>query len=167
MTGLRLQLGAAVLATMGGMVMDLGTRSAEAALAPSKASMLVTLRSSGATCGASPWKALDTRVNPDGTLSPFVIPEGRVLVVTSVDWRQGLIAAGQHSEFFLFPSATNISINYPIAQAVGAGAGPTGGGSFVVTGTVIGPGTPCWGINDLSNIGSADALVHGFLAPNK
>lgn len=136
-------------------------------LAPSKPSDLVTLRSNGAKCAPSPWLALNTRVNPDGTLSPFVIPAGQVLVVTSVDWRQGLGSATVHSEFFLFPSAANINVNYPIAMSVGAGAGPTGGGSFVVTGVVLPAGTPCWGINDLSNLGSADALVHGFLTANQ
>lgn len=135
-------------------------------LGPSKPSDLVTLRSSGAKCNPSSWKALDTKVKPDGTLSPFVIPAGQVLVVTSVDWFQGIGSDTPdtfHSVFFLFPSAANITVNYPIAMAVGAGAGPPGGGSVVVTGVVIPAGTPCWGINDLSNLGSSDALVHGFL----
>jgi hypothetical protein len=136
-------------------------------LAPTKPSDMVTLRSSGSVCTGSPWRRLDRRVNPDGTVTPYTIPAGQVLVVTSVDWRQGFIAAGGHSEFFLFPSEANISVNYPIAQSVGAGAGPTGGGSFLVTGVALPAGTPCWGINDLTNLGSADALVHGFLAADQ
>lgn len=59
-----------------------------APLAPTNPSQLVTIRSSKAVkCGTTPWLALDTQVNQDGTLAPFSIPEGMVLLVTSIDWR--------------------------------------------------------------------------------
>src|SRR5215471_9756015 len=62
-------------------------------LGPTKASQLVTLTS---TRGACPGVASnvayvwDQRVNADSTVTPFSIPAGMVLVVTGLDWRQGL-----------------------------------------------------------------------------
>ena len=134
-------------------------------LAPSIPSQLVTIRSRGATkCGTSPWLALDTLVNQDGTLSDFAIPAGKVMVVTSIDWRQGNTGApGKQEEFFLFPSADNIDVNYPIVDSLSLGSSDSRAGTcIVVTGVAIKSGTPCWGVNSL-NMGSADVLVHGFL----
>jgi Fibronectin type III domain len=135
-------------------------------LAPSRPSDLVTIRSSGVKCTPSPWLKLDTQVNGDGTLSPFVIPTGQVLVVTSVDFRQGNTGvSGRQEEFFLFPSAANISVNYAIVDLMAAPGSSDGraGVSAVVTGVAIKAGNPCWGVNNIAAQGSADALIHGFL----
>jgi hypothetical protein len=140
-----------------------------APLAPTTPSQLVTIRSSKAVkCGTSPWLALDTQVNQDGTLSPFSIPAGMVLVVTSVDWRQGNTGApGKQEEFFLFPSADHIDVNFPIVDSLSLGSADSRAGtSLVVTGVAIKSGTPCWGVNS-PNIGSADVLVHGFLTEDR
>ena len=133
-------------------------------LAPSNPSDLVTIRGTGRTCGTSPWRALDQQVNPDGTLSPFTIPPKTVLVVTSVDSRQGNTGGSYVSEeFFLFPSEANIDVNYNIVDSVSLGsANARAGASIVVTGVTIKAGTPCWGVNNIAQMGSADALVHGF-----
>jgi hypothetical protein len=57
------------------------------ALEAKKPSELVTLRTSGAACTASPGtRRLDQRVLPDGTTTPFTMPPGRVLVVTGAEW---------------------------------------------------------------------------------
>jgi len=141
--------------------------SGGAFLGPTKASDLVTLRSSRAKCEPSPWLMLDTQVNGDGTLSAFSIPVGKVLIVTSIDFRQGLTASsGNYEEFFLFPSAANIGNNYAIVDLVAApgSADRRAGGSFVITGVAIKAGNPCWGTNNINLLGSADALVHGYLA---
>ena len=141
--------------------------SAGAFLGPTKASDLVTLRSSRAKCIPSPWLMLDTQVNGDGTLTPFVIPAGKVLIVTSIDFRQGNTGtAGNYEEFFLFPSAANIANNIAIVDLVAApgSADRAAGASAVVTGVAIKAGNPCWGVNNLNALGSADALVHGYLA---
>lgn len=141
--------------------------SAGAFLGPTKASDLVTLRSSRARCGTSPWLMLDTQVNGDGTLAPFVIPAGKVLIVTSIDFRQGSTgASGNQEEFFLFPSAANIGNNIAIVNLMAAPGSTDGraGASAVITGVAIKAGNPCWGVNNLNALGSADALVHGYLA---
>lgn len=140
-----------------------------APLAPTAPSQLVTIRSGGQEkCGSSPWLKLDTQVNQDGTLSPFAIPQGKVLVVTSIDWRQGSTGApGTQEEFFLFPSADNIDVNYAIVDSIIAGSSDSrAGASLVVTGVAIKAGNPCWGVNSL-RLGSADALVHGFLTEDR
>ena len=139
-------------------------------LGPTKPSDLVTLRSSRAKCEPSPWLKLDTQVNGDGTLSPFVIPVGKVLVVTSIDFRQGNTgSAGSQEEFFLFPSAANIGNNIAIVDVVAASGATSraAGASAVITGVAIKAGNPCWGVNNLNALGSADALVHGYLAADQ
>lgn len=143
--------------------------SGGASFGPTKPSDLVTIRSSGAKCAPSPWLLLDTQIKGDGTLAPFVIPVGRVLVVTSVDFRQGLTGSpGKQEEFFLFPSAANINTGYPIVDLVAPGSSDgRAGASAVITGVVIKAGNPCWGVNNSAALGSADALVHGYLAADQ
>lgn len=139
-------------------------------LGPTRPSDLVVIRSKGVTCGSSPWIMLDTQVNGDGTLSPFTIPAGKVLIVTSIDARQGATgASGKQEEFFLFPSAANININYPVVDLMAAPGSSDGraGVSAVITGVAIKAGNPCWGTNNLSAIGSADMLVRGFLTADQ
>jgi hypothetical protein len=58
-----------------------------AALAPARASDLVTLVPTGKIDCASGGKQLDTRLLADGTTEPFAIPAKQVLVVTSFDYR--------------------------------------------------------------------------------
>ena len=138
-------------------------------LGPTKPSDLVTIRSSGAKCEPSPWLKLDTQITGDGTLVPFVIPARKVLIVTSIDFRQGGTgSAGKQEEFFLFPSAANIGVNFAIVDLMAAPGSSDGraGGSFAITGVAIKAGNPCWGINS-PNQGSADALVHGYLAADR
>lgn len=84
-----LALSVVVLLGVWGLSEEAHARGVLEQLAPSRPSDLVTIRSSGAKCSPSPWLKLDTQINGDGTLSPFVIPAGQVLVVTSVDFRQG------------------------------------------------------------------------------
>ena len=55
-------------------------------LAPKKPSDVLTLRSSGASCSFPGTRKLDSRVLPDGTLVPYTIPDGQVLVVTGAEW---------------------------------------------------------------------------------
>jgi hypothetical protein len=77
-------------------------------LAPTKASQLVTLTSSGAACPGVPVaRVFDQRVQPDGTVSAFSIPSGQVLVLTGLDWRQGSTAPANHEELFLYHANPN------------------------------------------------------------
>jgi hypothetical protein len=139
-------------------------------LSPTKPSDLVTIQTSFQSCNGTPWKALDQQMNPDGTLSPFTIPAGQVLVVTGVDFvsrRTG--SAGHSAEFFLFPSAANINVNnLPIVDTMAPGnSDGQAGASIAVTGVAIKAGTPCWGLNDISSMGAASVLVHGFLTAER
>src|SRR5215470_8603350 len=59
-----------------------------ASLAPTKASQVVVLASSGTTgtpCSGFAMK-FDTQVSADGTTSSFSIPAGRVLVIDHLTW---------------------------------------------------------------------------------
>ena len=139
-------------------------------LGPTKPSDLVTIRSTGAPCGASPWRLLDLQVLGDGTGVPFTIPVGKVLIVTSVDFRQGSTGSpGMQEEFVIFPSAANISVSYPVVDLMAAPGSSDGraGVSAVITGVVIKAGNPCWGVNNIGRIGSADVIVRGYLTADR
>jgi hypothetical protein len=138
-------------------------------LSPTKPSDLVTILSTGAKCGSSPWFALDQQVNSDGTLSSFTIPAGQVLIVTGVDWvSREAGSAGHSAEFFLFPSAANINVNFNIVDSLAVGSSDgRAGASLAVTGVAIKAGNPCWGLNDISTMGAASAFVHGFLTADR
>jgi hypothetical protein len=73
---------------------------AQAALAPSKASQLVTLVGGAAcSCFGGTGVALDTRVNADGTTAPFSIPAKQVLVLDA--WRWDEVSASPVTGVFL------------------------------------------------------------------
>lgn len=85
-----------------------GGGTGSSGLGPTKASDLVTLRSSGAVCSALHPSILrfDTQQNSDGTTAPFTIPTGSVLVVTGIDFRQGITGgAGRQEELFFYAYA--------------------------------------------------------------
>lgn len=133
-------------------------------LGPTKASQLVTLTSTRTSCpGVSVAYVWDQRVNADGTVTPFTIPSDMVLVVTGLDWRQGLaVGANKAEEIFVYqanPAAGGLLIN----SVSGASDGETGA-NVVVTGVVVKAGRQlCWQVNS-GNFGSSDAVLHGFLA---
>jgi len=65
-------------------VLTLASTVGAAVLAPDKASDRRTLTNTGAICpGTSSAQAVDQQQNPDGTIAPFSIPAGSVLVITS------------------------------------------------------------------------------------
>src|SRR5215470_14487642 len=75
-------------------------------LGPTKASQLVTLTSTRSQCPGLPPNVAyvwDQRVNADGSVTPFSIPAGMVLVVTGLDWRQGLpLGPNKAEEIFVY-----------------------------------------------------------------
>jgi hypothetical protein len=78
-----------------------------------------------------------------------------------------LSTPGKQEEFFLFPLAEHIDVNYAIVDSLSLGSTDSRARtSLVVTGVAIKAGTPCWGMNSL-NMGSADVLVHGFLTQDR
>jgi hypothetical protein len=141
------------------------TPSFAAALAPAKASDLVVAVTldQAATCtgGGRPF---DTRVLPDGSQVPFVIPEKRVFVITSLDWNLGSGApAGELAlPTVLVKNGTN---SFPIIQASGFTDpdGTAGGTVLVPNGAAVRAGS------QLCILGGTqpNGLLHGFFAKDK
>ena len=135
-------------------------------LGPTKASQLVTLTSTRAQCPGLPpniayvW---DQRVNADGSVTPFSIPAGMVLVVTGLDWRQGLaLGANRAEEIFVY--ASSVVAGGLLINSVSGGSDGETGANVAVTGVVAKAGMQlCWQVNS-GNLGSSDAVLHGFLA---
>ncbi len=70
------------------LISALAAAPSHAAATPAKASQIVTLTTSavpGAPCGANE-RAVDAMRLADGSSQPFVIPPGKVLVITSVNF---------------------------------------------------------------------------------
>ena len=135
-------------------------------LGPTKASQLVTLTSTRAQCPGLPPNVAyvwDQRVNADGSVTPFSIPAGMVLVVTGLDWRQGLpLGPNKAEEIFVYASA--VAPGGLLINSVSGGSDGETGANVVVTGVVAKAGMHlCWQVNS-GNLGSSDAVLHGFLA---
>jgi len=138
------------------------TTPAQAGLAPSKASQLVTLNASGATCTSGLVK-VDTQVKGDGTTTALTIPAGMVLVITGAEWDTGGGAGGVDTFFINLEGAGTATVHVA-AGAVGS-SGLEGGGSSFSSGIVVKPGTNiCVGLNS----GKVPIpIIHGFLAKDK
>ncbi len=131
-------------------------------LTPSKPSSLVTLVSLGA-CGSGSHK-MDTRIMPDGTAVPFVIPPKEVLVLTGIEW-VFVVAAGQGGiiDLLLVPPAPAVGFEVFSAGALAPGNG-IGRGSALIPDVVAGPGVDiCADVP----FGASSVTLHGFLAKNK
>src|SRR5262249_19343635 len=130
-------------------------------LGPSKASQLVTLGTSGASC-LSGLRKVDTRLNGDGTSAPFIIPPGMVLVITGAEWFTfDLPGLGSGTEPF------NINLEGAGTATVHVTGGQfgvegEGGSTTFSSGIVVKPGT-----NICARLGSGNSpfpVIHGFLA---
>jgi hypothetical protein len=136
-------------------------------LEPSKASQLVTLTTSGAFCPGTNNSAFawDQRVNSDGTVKPFTIPNKMVLIVTDIDWRQGLpTGTNQPDELFVYQA--NPASGGTLVDSVGVASDGESGADVAVSGVAVKAGHQlCFQVNS-GNLSSADAVLHGFLAPD-
>ena len=131
-------------------------------LAPAKPSSLVTLVSLGA-CGTGSHK-MNTRIMPDGTAVPFVIPPKEVLVLTGIEW-VFVVTTGQGGliDLLLVPPAPALGYQVFSAGALAPGNG-IGRGSATVPDVVAGPGVDiCADVP----FGASSVTLHGFLAKNK
>ena len=93
-----------------------------------------------------------------------------MLVVTGIDFRQGITnGAGQQEELFLYASSL-ISPSLAFLADLMAAPGSSdarAGLSAPITGVAIkSTAVACWQVNNLTHAGSADALLHGYLAPD-
>ena len=131
-------------------------------LAPAKASDVVTLVSVS-SCGIGSHK-MDTRIMPDGSAVPFVVPPKRVLVLTGIEWTF-VVEAGQGGliDVLLAPPTPAIANQVFSAGAAAPGNG-IGRGSAAIPNVVAGPGVDiCADVP----FGASSVTLHGFLAKNK
>jgi hypothetical protein len=130
-------------------------------LVPTKPSEVVTLAFSGTVCASSS-VALDQRVLPDGTTVPFAIPEGRVLVVTEVDWQIDGNTPSVTMTFelrALTPAATATTFFTDFATSNAEG---DAGNVRPVANAIVGTALCARG-----STGVQEAYVRGFLAKDK
>lgn len=108
-----------------------------------------------------------------GTVVPFVLPAGKVLVATSFDWSAtGSAAVANHARTAELFRAFSGGVNGPSAQstAITDSTGKAGGSETFPTGIVLqNPGQFCLGI-DIPTPVPGEVLIgvlQGFLAPDK
>lgn len=146
-----------------------------APLAPSKPSQIVTLTYDNFCAGTTSLvNVIDTQIMPDGTTQPFTIPQGRVLVVTGLDWSASrcppLSAPGTVGVYVFLGATGRVAFND--YATIGAGTSPgsscsTGGKASVVPNLVVKPGTELCAGYDNTTFGGAPGIVHGFLADDE
>ena len=136
-------------------------------LAPKKPSDVLTLRSSGAGCPFPGTRKLDSRVLPDGTLVPYTIPDGQVLVVTGAEWSLQDASPRQLGSVQLF-LYTQTSSPSPVAFFTD-GISTTDTGAYrtsVVPQAITRPTEGlCAGANVVED--TLLVVVHGFLAKDR
>jgi hypothetical protein len=135
-------------------------------LAPEKASQIVQLRQDpdgGANCALGS-KALDHRVLPDGTIVPFTIPQGRVLVLTGVSWLiSSLVPNIKFGVLLELSPEQNVTIPLFAAAAESSGSGQSAGSALIPNAVVKAGARVCFAlITQFSNV-----WVFGFLADDK
>lgn len=141
------------------------------ALEPRVASELVTLIADASTpvCPAtSTPHTFNDRLLPDGSRTAFVIPAGRVFVITSYDW---VIEGSTQANNTVWTTVALFNgSGYVNAVSSGAAAdsiGRAAGGAVVPHGVAVRPGAAmCFNF-----VGGADntssARAHGFLADDR
>jgi hypothetical protein len=137
-------------------------------LRPAKPSDMVTLTTySGTQCGFI-GVTLDHQQNTDGTQPAFVIPPGRVFVVTGMDWVQFVTGASTKTETLYLHAQLPSGIIWPSAMVHANGAGESrAGNSTAISGVVFKSGdTLCVSPNN-GTMGTVIVLVHGFLAADR
>src|SRR5262245_48758475 len=162
-----------LLTTMGAALVGLGVAlpyASEEAFTPSKPSEILTVRHNGNSCTAIPSGAkIDSLVDPaDGSVSPFVVPNGQVFVITDALF-----------SFNGSPGDYTVSINaltptapfafVPIAEAPFTIAPANGGGTVHVGHAVVKPGLElCFSTSGGPTVGATlTNAVRGFLMDDK
>jgi hypothetical protein len=110
-------------------------------LAPTRASEVVQLFASfnppGCTASAA-GATLDTRVLPDGTYAPLVIPPKRVLVITDVRWIANTLEPNEEIWVFLRPGPPQPGFgSLPLAGARSDANGRAAGQAHLDPGIVV------------------------------
>jgi hypothetical protein len=138
------------------------TASAGGPLAPTRASKVVTLATTSA-CGVV-GAQVDTRVLPDSTTEPFVIPSGQVLVLTGIEWSFNVDPGEGGLIDVLLDVPGPGGLNTVFQAAAPAPGNGIGRGSAAMPNVVVRPGVQ---ICVHAPFGSHDEVLHGFLAKDK
>jgi hypothetical protein len=137
-----------------------------AALAPARASDLVVVytKDAKAICPGGVGRPFDTRVLPDGTEEPFVIPPKRVFVITSFEFAIGSDApAGEVAAPTVVAKTATTSAPLLIATGTSDSNGDAAGTVSLPNGVPVRPGlTLCMLGGTTSN-----GILHGFFAKDK
>ena len=134
-------------------------------LAPKKPSDVLTLRSSGAGCPFPGTRKLDSRVLPDGTLVPYTIPDGQVLVVTGVEWSLQDASPLGSVQLFLYTQTSSPSPVAFFTDGIST-TDTTAYRTSVVPQAIARPAEGlCAGANVVED--SLLVVVHGFLAKDR
>jgi hypothetical protein len=145
-------------------------------LVPQLASDTVTLQTTSflsASCSAGLGSFVFDRlvVKSGGTVVPFTIPPGKVLVATSFDWSAtGSSAVANEARTALLFRATSGGTNGASAQstAVADSNGKAGGAETFPSGIVVqDPGMFCLRMDTPVTGEALSGVLQGFLAPNK
>lgn len=142
-------------------VLTFASTAGAVVLAPEKPSDLRTLSNTGAMCpGTSSSQAVDEQQNPDGTIAPFSIPAGSVLVVTSYSFATSTSPGSTANVGLLATNGTTVSA---LAQcfAVGDADGHAGASCTTPAGIAVNGGST------LCVSRPARVFVHGFIADDK
>jgi hypothetical protein len=135
-----------------------------AALAPAKASDLVVVYTKDPGTCAGGGRPFDTRVLPDGTEEPFVIPPKRVFVITSFGFTLASDApAGQNAA----PTVTAKTATTSVPLVIGFGTtdsdGDVAGTVALPTGVAVRPGPTLCVVGGTTPNG----VLQGYFAKDK
>lgn len=112
-------------------------------------------------------------VKSGGTVQPFTLPAGKVLVVTNLDWTAtGSAAVANKARTAYLFRAVNGGLNGPSAQstAIADSTGKAGASETFPSGMVLqSPGQFCLGIDTPTPVSgeTVQGVLQGFLAPDK
>jgi hypothetical protein len=149
---------------------------AYAQLAPQRASDLVTLRISqtgehciNRTTGAIEGFQMTNQVTSTGYIVPFVIPNGKVLVITDYQWGPSNVGPNAFEPVSLLlqggGNPENVSATGNNSPGAASGNGLVGSSASIVGWVAVRPAT------SICISGSVQpnpfAIVHGFLAPDE
>ena len=148
---------------------------AYAQLAPQHASDLVTLRQSqtdqhcvNRTTGASEGFAMTNQVTSTGYIIPFVIPSGKVLVITDFQWGPTNVGPNAFEPVSLLlqggEEAMTVSATGNNSPGAASGNGLVGSSASIVGWVAVKPATLICVSGSIQP--NPFAVVHGFLAPD-
>jgi hypothetical protein len=135
-----------------------------AALAPAKASDLVAVYTKGNGDCPVAGRPFDTRVMPDGTEVPFVIPPKKVFVITSLQFTFESSSPPNHHATPTVSLQTGAPVGVPllVGSALTDAEGDGSGSVVVPNGVTVRSGTICLAVGE-----SATGVLHGFFAKDK